>query len=163
MRVRRKEPSVSLIRDKWWVPPEELGQEELALRTTIHEAMLRVVTAGCDDRAPRSLFHALATCDGDGEEVARRATESLDLMASDLPGRWIVLSESWTGKHREYCYIKALYLDRAGGTAIVISGDASLGEEPDVDSVWLGVDELEAMLGAVGAPPFEARMSAPSA
>lgn len=131
---------MSLVKDpKWWRDPSTLDPARRALRMRVHQALVREVTSGADGRAIVALFTEAVT----GREGL--AVDTLDFLSSELPGRWVVLSEEWQGRQREDFYMKALYVDEAADCACVVAGDASGDGEPQVDSIWLGLDELRAI------------------
>lgn len=102
------------------------------IRAGVLDAMLRTVAAGRDPAVVRTLLKR-------GPEVA---DEVADLVGATLPGRYVVVGESWQADDTFFT-ARAIYVD---GVVCVVSGSAEVGEdEAAVDLVWLEREEFRAM------------------
>jgi hypothetical protein len=108
--------------------------------------MVRHVAGGADPRMTSAVIREVLD-GGDGTKLR----ELEDLYASELPGRWVVLSESWQGPGRDHLFMRALYVEKGTDTACLVSGDMNLacGARAEVDSIWMSVAEGSAISAEV--------------
>lgn len=130
-----------MTRGEFYVDPLTLDPIRRATRAAVLTDMLREVAAGADGRCTVAVIQAALRTDG-GEDVA---DEVADLAASDLPGKWHLVTEEWQGLERDYFVAKGIYVDET--TCCVVRADAGVGEDPHVDSMWLDPAELREMAG----------------
>lgn len=137
---------MSLVRDKYWIDPKGLDAERAELRSSLFRAMAREVVAGVDGRATVVALREAARAEdgGDPEECLARVDETADFLASELPGKFTVVTESWQGRDRSDFHAFATYID--GDTVCLLYAGQEIGDgDPHVDSIWISMAEFRAM------------------
>lgn len=131
---------MSLVRDRFWIDPAGLDAARLEHRRQVFAAIVRDVLAGADGRSTAALLREVAT----GKEGL--ADELADLYASDLAGKFSIISEGWQGHTRNDFVVRAAYLDPESEAVCLLSAGQCLGDaEAHVDSIWIGLAEFRAI------------------
>lgn len=126
------------IRNKYWLAPESLSPARAVHRLLVQQAAVREVAGGRCVGSISVLLKALVA----GRTVDD-ANQHLDLLASaQMTGTFHLLSESWQGPGQVHYCLKLVYVE---DTVCLVNADASLGEEPEVESLWFSMDEFKAL------------------
>ena len=129
-----------LVKGKFYL--DQLTKEQGVHRQRIYRVIQHQVAKGAH---PHSIFLVFV------DHVEKRdPMTTLDQLVKELPGKWVVLSESWQGLQRNHFHMKVVYYDEEA--VCLLDGDALLGDsEVEVDSIWMSHDEANFIAYAVNA------------
>jgi hypothetical protein len=136
------------ITDKFSIPLGELSEDQRSQRKSLLESMLAAVADSVDGSLkPHVIYHALQN----GGVISSEDWRAIELQhAERLPGKWLLIYESWQGPSRSYLVCRALYIDEH--SVGVVNGTSDPEEEESrevVQIIWVSRDEFR-MFGELG-------------
>ena len=125
-----------MIKDEYYLDPSTLDPVRRARREVVLAKCLEHVAGAEDSRVIVATLKCLMT----GDESL---LEMSSICASALEGTWHLTYESWQGHGQEHYFARGVYIHEEN--ACIVSADAEPEGRIEIDSIWLSVEELQAM------------------